>query len=206
MASPQVSSTGQVEPSEQDLRYGMFVNLDKRAREIEAQFKSTWSELADLCLTMRDCSYWKEGGFSSFNSWLISALPCSRSWAYLAIGIREELKELGDELKEIPLANADVLRKLPKEARTAPKTIKAAQTMTPAEFLPAVAAEHPQQALEMKFKLRYTITASQHKVMQQFFDGWRLLHEESQSEAEIIECVMVDWMLTHQAELEAASA
>ena len=32
----------------------LFDELDKRAREIESSWKSTWVELADLCSTIRD--------------------------------------------------------------------------------------------------------------------------------------------------------
>lgn len=197
------SSTGLGEPSEQDLRYGMFLELDERAKRIEQQFKETWVDLADIMATMRDCEYWREGGFTSLHSWIISAMPCSRSWAYLALGVREDLKDIpAEELKQMPLSNAEILRKLPERARREPETIAAAQTLTPAEFLPTVAQQRPELALETKVKLRYTVSASQANVVASGFALWRLLHTETMSDGDILEAMWAEYMLRHQQDWE----
>lgn len=208
MASPTLSSTGQVDVTESDLRYGMFVNLDARAREIEAILKTTWVEIADIAQTMEDCGYWREGGYTSFSSWLRSAMPCSYSWARLAMSVRKDLKELAvEELEKMPLANAEVIRKMEPVQRK--EILAAAQAMTPEQFLSAVVSHRPDLALELKVKLRYTATASQKVIIGQFLDGWRLMYPEDRTASDItiiVDGLMEGWMQDHRDKLEQKAA
>lgn len=157
--------------------------------------------------TMRDGSYWREGGFTSLHSWIISAMPCSRSWAYLALGVREDVKEMSDEdLKQMPLSNAEVLRKLPKNARTAKETIEAAQTLTPAEFLPRIATEQPDLALETKVKLRFTTTMSQADTIHRAIAKMQESQEVKISDVEALEYICIEYLLEPEPEIDEAQA
>src|SRR5579863_6871368 len=96
-------------------RKALFDDLDARARGIERRVKETWVELAEICTAVRDTELWREGGFSSFGAWLLNACPTSRSYAYAAMGVRDELAEIPtEELKQIPLGNASILSHTPK--------------------------------------------------------------------------------------------
>ena len=201
----EVSSTVRVEPSDQDMRYGMFMQLDKRAREIERLLTSTWVELADLIATMRDCAYWREGGYTSLHSWLKSACPCSRSWAYLAVGAYDELKAdiPVEELRQMPLSNADILKKLPRASRKDPKILAGAKSKPPREFLPAVIAACPESHLEQFVAWTFKFTTSQAKTMAAFFEAFRLLSEEDPgSDETILEDLTAEWMLENQERIQ----
>jgi len=181
----------------------MFDELDKRAREIEEQQKSTWVELADLCCTMRDSELWREGGYSSFGSWLQSACPTSRSYAYMAIGIREELREISEsELKQIPLGNADILKHTPKQSRSV-KVLEAAKQQPPREFLGTVIHEAPDSHLEQKQCHKFRIDPSQSKVLVEAFAMWRVLNDDPDAPREAaLEGIIADWMQEHQRQYE----
>jgi len=181
----------------------MFAELDKRAREIEEQQKSTWVELADLCCTMRDSELWREGGYSSFGAWLQSACPTSRSYAYMAIGIREELREITDsELKQIPLGNAEILKHTPKQHRVG-KVLEAAKAQPPREFIGTVIHEAPDSHLEKKVCHRFRPTSSQSKKWQEVFDMWRVVNEDPHAPVEdVLEGILTDWMEGHQTQYE----
>jgi hypothetical protein len=185
-------------------RQSLFSELDKRAREIEEQWKSSWLELADLCATIRDNELWREGGYSSFGAWLQNACPTSRSMAYLAMGIREELREIPhDELKQIPLGNADILKHTPKQHRNG-KVLAAAKNQPPREFIGTVVRESPDSHLEQKQCHKFRLAKSQSVVLQQGFDMWRFLNEDPHARGEdCLEGIIVDYMLAHQREFES---
>src|SRR5205085_9264348 len=78
-------------------RMEQFRLLDKRAREIEASYKGTWLELANICVVIRDNELWREGGYHSWNAWLLSACPTARSTAYAAINTLKQLSDIPPE-------------------------------------------------------------------------------------------------------------
>lgn len=203
LSQPEVSTEGH-EITEGDLRYEMFRELDGRAKEIEAIFKSTWCDMADICLNMRDGGYWREGKFTSFHSWLRSSCPCSRSWAYLAMNAREELKEISaDDLKLMPLHNAEILKKLPRATRAKKSVLAAAQGLPPREFINVAIAESPDSHLEKDIRLEFRFTKSQAQNVTAFFEMWRMLNTEPASEADILEELTAKWMLENQSVFEA---
>lgn len=205
MSTIPMSTTGQHEITDGDLRHELFRELDARAKEIEQQFKSTWVELADICISMRDGGYWMEGGYSSYNSWLVSSCPCSRSWAYLAVGAREELKDISDvDLRQIPLGSAQILKRLPRATRAKKTVLEAAQGMPPREFIGIAIHESPESHLEKTVRLEWAFTQSQAKSVTAFFDAWRRVHESSGSDADVLEELMADWMLEHQSLIQGA--
>lgn len=184
-------------------RLALFTELDKRAREIEVQNKSTWVELAELCCSMRDNELWREGNYSSFGEWLKSACPTSRSMAYMAIGIREELKEIDSvELRKIPLGNADILKHTPKHKRNG-ALLEAAKVQPPREFIGTVIETSPDSHLEQKNCHKFRLTTSQSKVMAEGFEMWRCLNEDPTAPVEdCLEGIVSDYMLSHQREYE----
>lgn len=175
-------------------RKALFTELDARARQIEQAWKSTWLELADLCITMRDNELWNEGGFESYSSWLISACPTSRSMAYLAVGIREELKDISDaDLKGIPLGNADILKNLNKASRTDRKLLDAAKSHPPREFISEAILSDPTAHLEKLVKKHFT--ATQWTTIAGALERFRVIREEPTiSDADALEYMCGEWM------------
>lgn len=184
-------------------RLALFTELDKRAREIEQQNKSTWVELAELCCNIRDQQLWREGGYSSFNAWLLDACPTSRSMAYSAIGIREELKEIStEELRKIPLGNADILKHTPKASRNG-HLLEAAKNQPPREFLGTVIQTSPESHLERKYCHKFRLTTSQSQILAEGLEMWRVLNDDPAAPVEdVLEGIVADYMLSHQKEYE----
>lgn len=184
-------------------RTALFNELDNRAREIEQQWKETWVEMADLCATMRDNELWREGGYDSFGSWLQSACPTSRSYAYMAMGIREELKEIPEsELRQIPLGNASILKDTPKQHRNG-KVLEAAKQQPPREFIGTVIHEAPDSHLEQKQCHKFRLDTSHSKVLCDAFSMWRVLNDDPEAPREAaLEGIVADWMEEHQRQYD----
>lgn len=181
----------------------LFAELDSRARQIEARTKSDWVDLADICTTMHDSQLWREGGYSSFGAWVQSACPTSKSMAYLVMGLRAELKDIPDEeLRQMPLGNASILRDTPKQHRNG-KVLEAAKQQPPREFIGTVIHEAPDSHLEKRQCHKFRPTASQSKKWQEAFDMWRVVNEDPYAPVEdVLEGIITDWMEGHQSQYE----
>lgn len=198
------AAVGVVEPqSIGEYRLALFTELDKRAREIERQIKSTWVELAELCTNVKENELWREGNFSSFESWLKDACPTSRSMAYSVMGIRKELEEIPtDDLRKIPLGNASILRDTPKARRNG-HLLEAAKNQPPREFLGTVIQTSPEAHLEAKHCHKFRLTTSQSRVVADGFEMWRILNEDPAAPIEeVLEGIITDYMLSHEREFK----
>lgn len=181
----------------------LFAELDSRARQIEARCKSDWVDLADVCTTIHDSELWREGGYTSFGAWVQSACPTSKSMAYLVMGLRAELSDIpGEELRQIPLGNASILRDTPKQHRNG-KVLEAAKAQPPREFIGTVIHEAPDSHLEQKVCHRFRPTLSQSKKWQEVFDMWRVVNEDPHAPVEdVLEGILTDWAEGHQTQYE----
>jgi hypothetical protein len=185
-------------------RLSLAKTRDARVRELERQFKSGWLELADLCIAVEEFEDWKVLGFSSWNKWLMDACPTSRSMAYLAMGIRKELRDIPDEdLKQIPIGNADMLKISSKAARSDRKLLEAAKTLPPREFVSQAILASPDHAIEHFLPRKFKFTTTQGKNVQAAIDMMRIMSEEDISDEEAIEYIAANWMLANQAEYES---
>jgi len=184
-------------------RNDQFRLLDKRAREIESIYKVTWLELADICMTIRDNELWREGGYHSWNSWLLSACPTARSTAYAAINTLKQLSDIPPEdLREIPPGNAHILAGVPKKQRNG-KILKAAKSQTPQEFTATVIHEAPAGHIEQKICHKFRMTSSQSKILAAALDVWKMLNDDPNAPAEVaLEGIVSDYMMSHQTEYE----
>jgi len=184
-------------------RAEQFQILDRRAREIEEITKTTWLELAELCVTMRDNQLWREGGYHSFNDWLKNSCPTARSTAYAAIGTLEQLTDISEhDLREIPPGNAHILAGVPKKQRNG-KILKAAKSQTPQEFTATVIHEAPAGHIEQKICHKFRMTSSQSKILAAALDVWKMLNDDPNAPAEVaLEGIVSDYMMSHQTEYE----
>src|SRR5882762_9838797 len=185
-------------------RVEQFHLVDARAREIEAITKSTWLELADLVIVIRDNELWKEGGYHSFHAWLVSACPTARSTAYAAIANLEELQDIPrEDLKQIPPGNAGILAGVPKKHRNG-KILKAAKSQTPREFTATVIREAPEAHIEQKICHKFRMTSSQSKILQAALDIWCILNDDPEAPPETsLEGILADYVLRYQDEYAA---
>src|ERR1035438_5789846 len=136
-------------------RQALFVALDSRMKQVDQQWSEIWVEAADIASTVEASQLWKEGGFHSFNDWLVKSCPRSRSWVYLAMGIRKELRDIPDsELCMIPLGNADILKSLSTGVRS--QLLKEARSKPPREFILDVMAKAPEQHMEKLIRRHFS--------------------------------------------------
>lgn len=184
-------------------RKALFFELDAKVRNIEQRWKQTWLELSNLCITVQEQKLWREGQYDSYGQWLMSACPLSRSYAYAAVEARKALRDVPEEdLKQIPLGNAVVLQRTPKNRRNG-DLIERAKREPPKEFLHSVIDEAPDSHLEEVFVHRFRLAKTASKVLQAGLDMWRVLNDDPGAPVEAaLEGLVADYLLTHQAELE----
>lgn len=190
------------ERTESEYRAELFKELDARARQIDKIWSEIWMEMADICLAIDTNELWREGGYHSYNDWLIKACPRSRSWAYMATGARKELRDIADDdLRQIPLASADVLKKLPRKTRCNPDLLEDAKTLTPSEFFPKAIKSAPDSLLEHRVKRYRVYTVSQLNKIDEGMNLWRRLNPGSPlSDADIEEYQWAEYINEHQDE------
>ncbi len=179
-------------------RQQLFANLDARMRQLDQQWSEMWIEAADICLTVEQSHLWREGGFHSYSDWLAKACPRSRSWVYLAVGARKELKDIPDvDLRNIPLGNAEILKNIPRSSRTSRSLLEAAKCHPPRSFIATVLAEAPNANLERLVKKHFA--ASAWVKISDTLDLYRRIREDSCiGDAECIEGIMQEWREEHE--------
>lgn len=159
---------------------------DARVREFERQFND-WVEIARCCIEVERDHDYKLLGFPSWHAWLLDAAPRSRSYIYLVVGRYKEL--IADipeeELAQIPLGSAGVLRQLSPSVRRSSKIRQAAQSK-PAEFRKVLEQEYPGQHIEPLVECRLRFKLSFWEVFETAFEKYKLT-EESATKEEFIE-------------------
>lgn len=184
-------------------RQALFFELDGRVRNIEQRLKQTWLELSNLCIAIQDGELWREGGYASYGAWITNACPFSRSYAYAAVGARRELADVSEEdLREIPLGNAVVLQKTPRNRRK-PALIEQAKSQVPKKFLSTVVNDVPESHLEEILVHKFRLTTSASKTLCAGLDMWRMLNDDPGAPVEFaLEGLIADYMEANQAALE----
>ena len=145
-------------------RLALATERDYQVRQLERQHVACWSQMAELCRVIEEQEDWRILGYSSFNTWLLSAAPQSRSAMYAARGLLKELEGLEtSDLREIPLGSAKVLASVPKRSRTQ-KLIEAAKR-PPSEFKANVQDKFPELHIESSSKRSFEFSRSQEKII-----------------------------------------
>lgn len=121
---------------------------DEYVRDFETQF-SGWVFIAKVCLDVDRDQDWKVLGYRSWDAWLQAAAPRSRSFIYLVVSHYKALSpDISDEeLAEIPLASATVLKSVSSKTRRDPVVQNAAKGKTK-ELRETIMREHADQHLE----------------------------------------------------------
>lgn len=156
---------------------------DSRVREFESQW-SAWAEIARCCIEVRRDRDYELLGFTSWHAWLMDAAPRSRSYIYLAIGRYEELLPdiPEEELQQIPLGSAGVLRQLSSKIRQNPK-IREAAKQKPSAVRKILAEDFPEQHIEHIVEVKLKFTASQWQVIQAEYDAYRMAEPNASLES-----------------------
>ncbi len=150
---------------------------DSFVREFERQF-SDWSSIASCCLAIERDKDWEVLGYSSFDKWLMNAAPRSKSYLRLVMGRYKELIEdiPEEELAQIPLGSAGVLRKLSPTVRRDTRVRQAAKEK-PQRFLQVLHNEFPSQHMEMVVEKKLRFTLSQWQEIERAYEAYKVADE-----------------------------
>ena len=185
---------------EMDAADGLSVNLfiarahDARMKEIERNLSAAWSEMAEIAVQVRDNEEYLLLGFSSFGSWLLDAVPRSRSTVYAAIGLLEELKDVPmEDLRLMSVGCAHVLKKLDKASRTRQDVLEAAKSQPPSDFAATVSETVPTSLVEPYVNPRFRFTLSQWQSIQEGIQSMMEQDPDIKSREEAIEYIVEEW-------------
>jgi hypothetical protein len=187
---------------------------DVEMRALEIKITSAWYAAGSIGLAMRNSNGWELLGHHSFNAWLMSAAPKSRSVVYAAVNALEELSDVpAEDLKEIAHSTVHVLKKLPKEVRSKPEVRKAAKDLTTKEFTRKMRADHPELHLEEVSKRAFRFSGTQNLVVDEALEAARLISDSPTDEEALLfvciewldsKCSLVDGGLTNRQALESS--
>ena len=165
---------------------------DSFVRSFERQF-SDWSEIARVCCQIEQDRDYVLLGFHSFGAWLIEAAPRSRSYIYLIMGRYKELApDISDEeLAQIPLESAGVLKQLSSKLRQNPELASVA-IKEPKKLRQFIKEKHPEQHIEQIVEKRLRFTASQWERVEAAYEAYLLMDEGASLE------VFFEWLCSEQ--------
>jgi hypothetical protein len=193
------ASSAAASPVEDVSRNGQLLlarRHDQRVRDIERLVTASWVELAEISIQVRDHEEWNLLGFHSFNAWLLDAAPRSRAMIYSAIGLLEELTDVSrEDLRQIGIGNAHILKKLPRASRTNERVISAAKAQTPRDLLRTVTQTHPEHHLEAWVNPRLRFQVSQWAAIQEAIEECMAQYDgEITTREEALECIAAEWL------------
>jgi hypothetical protein len=163
---------------------------DSFVRDFERSF-SDWSAIAKCCIEVERDKDYEILGYSSWHAWLLAAAPRSRSYIYLVVGRYKELSAdvSEEELAQIPLGSAGVLRQLSSATRRDPSVRKAA-TQPPKEFRQSIRESHPEQFIESIVEKKLRFTASQWDVIDRAYEAYQVLDPGASLE------IFLEWLVS----------
>ncbi len=152
---------------------------DACVREFEKQF-TDWVSIAKLCAEVERDKDYVLLGFASWNAWLLAAAPKSRSYIYLVVGRYKELSVdiPEEELAQIPLGSAGVLKQLSPSVRRQSK-IRQLAKQRPEKFVADLQVMEPMQHVEARVRKEVMFTASQWAVIEPKFEAFVLTDEHA---------------------------
>lgn len=171
---------------------------DARVREINRIVRESWSELAAICIQVRDRQEWKllerltldvnlPPQFTSFDDWLLDAAPVCRATAYKGMGILSVLaKDLApEEIAGIEIGNASILayEVSSPAVRRDPEVIHAAKSGRHTKVLrETVMRKYPNQHLEDSVEKKLVFSRSQWEKVESAFEAYRTVDEKARLE------------------------
>ncbi len=167
---------------------------DSFVQEFERQF-SNWVDIARVCSDIERDKDYLLLGFSSYHAWLIDRAPRSRSYIYLVTNrYRELIVDIPEEeLAQIPLGSAGVLKQLSSKIRQDPEVRKAARKK-PSELRQAVRESHPEMHIEGLDARTLDFTESQAAVWDEMLACYRQMNNHSASAEEAAEWIASQWL------------
>lgn len=144
---------------------------DQRMRALDKFERRSFAEKGIIALEMEERGYWKRLAdpttgvyFHSYDAWLASAMPFSRSSVYDAKKTIKMLRVVPvADVMEIPRCNAVQMRTLSTSLQKKPEVITAAKTLTGDNFTRFIQDKHPGQHVEARRPIQMKPTESARK-------------------------------------------
>jgi len=189
------------------------VRYDNRVREIDRIVRESWSELAAICIQVRDKELWRllPGKFHSFDDWLLDAAPVCRATVYRGMGVLSVLaKDLKPEdIAGMEIGNASILAYdvSTSKVRRDPEVIEAAKSGRGTKKLrELVKAKYPEQKIEDVHEEKIRFPESAWMVIEEAFQAYRQFEDETISLASWIEWMANDYLDTQNGTLTVRQA
>ena len=174
----------------------------KRVQDIEKSSKRNFTEIGFILVEMENSELYRYlpdpaagTAYTSFDRWLCDVAPVSRSSAYAAKKIVQQLKDFvpRKELEGMPRANLEVLKELPPQQKRAKKWHAAAQEMTENDFRAKVERECPEAHIEAVKAIRVVPEKSGARVIERAIAARMEIYGEK-GRAEALESIAVAFL------------
>ena len=165
------------------------LSRDSFVRAFDEQW-ANWTSIAKCCIDVERDRDYEILGYRSFGEWLVNAAPRCRSYLYLVIGRYKELiPDISEEdLAQIPLGSAGVLRQLSSSKRRESK-IRQSARQKPEKFIADLQQMEPFQHLEPRIEKTLKFTVSQWTVIDQAWQAYKVLDGNASLECFFEFCV-----------------
>lgn len=131
-----------------------------RMKFLDETIKLSYGEIGLLCSAVDSKALWK-ARCTSFAQWVRLAAPFGYSTAFAAMRDVEELKDMPAEaVANIPASNFPLVKQLSTAVRNDPAMIEAAQTKGSEDLAEYVRDRFPEQHIERRRVLRFTLDES----------------------------------------------
>lgn len=190
---------------------------DARVRTLERVQRRSFVEIGLICNEVSGRELWRklvcppwidEVGrehigeyFHSFDAWMFSSLNVSRSSAYSAMKLLNDLKVPVADLQQMPRCNAVKLASLSTKVQEDPKVIEAAKAMTEEDFIAEVMKIHPTQHLEQKKAVIAQPTKTERDLFDHAIEAAKWIYEVERREDALanILAYFMDGLCEHEA-------
>ena len=180
--------------------------LDMRVRDIENIGDMTFLELGAICreFSLND-KLWSELGYVSFPAWMNSgSVRGSRSKRYAAITAINAMLEIDvpiEEAVKLPRGSLQALSAIPKQQRA--EYVKIAPELEVNQLRDKIEKECPDAQLEGLSQMRFRMERSARKTVEAAIDAIQLVNPEIKTREQALEFLAIDWLTSHQTEIES---
>lgn len=144
-----------------DLPCALALNARRRSLdELDRLAPLSFGERGQIALTFEERALWQYVDCHSFDHWMNTGSEIGRSTMYAAYRAAKELAGDVDDLTEIPRGNVETLRQMSSAVRSDPEVQQAAKTMAPAQFTEHIEEHHPDQHIESRKIMKFSMTKS----------------------------------------------
>jgi hypothetical protein len=191
--------------SEEELKKSLPWAHHERMQELERQNISTWTEMAEIAILVRDNNEWSELGYHSWSDWLEHAVPQSASSVHAGIRVMETLDAdiPREDQRLIPSGNAKVMAMLPEKMRRDPEIVGNAKRLKPKKFVAAIQKAHPGLHIEKLAPRKHSFTLTQSEVIDGAIAMYQVIEDKPEASAEeALEGMASQYILENQGEYE----